>query len=136
MSMKETGTGAGRAMRYAVLGLQVLLGLAFLVSGGGKLAGTEMSVQQFQTYGYPDWFRLVTGAVEVIAAAGMLIGLRWPLTAGLAGLLLVPTMIGAAYSDFFVAGFGLGRTVVPLVLLVLAATVAYVRRNAVLAAVR
>jgi uncharacterized membrane protein YphA (DoxX/SURF4 family) len=75
--------------------LHVLLGIAFLGAGGQKLAGATQMVDEFDRYRYPQWFRLVTGAVELGGAAGLLLGLVRPTLVPLAGLLLVPTMLGA-----------------------------------------
>jgi uncharacterized membrane protein YphA (DoxX/SURF4 family) len=74
---------------------QVVLGLAFLGTGGQKLAGTDRMVDDFARFRYPQWFRVVTGAVEVAGATGMLVGLFLPRLVPVAGLLLGGTMIGA-----------------------------------------
>ena len=74
---------------------QVLLGAAFLGAGGQKLAGTDQMIEDFDRYGYPQWFRVVTGTVEVAGAVGMLAGLFRPAVTPLAGLLLSATMAGA-----------------------------------------
>ena len=50
-------------MRTLTKILQALLGLAFLGAGGQKLAGTDQMVNDFDRYGYPQWFRIVTGSV-------------------------------------------------------------------------
>ena len=38
-----------------------------------KLAGAEAHVRHFVTWGYPDWFRLVVGAIEVTSAVLLLV---------------------------------------------------------------
>ena len=69
-----------------------LLGLVFLASGGAKLAGVELMVQQFEGWGYPRWFVDVVGIVEVIGGLLLFIpGLRV-----LGALALIVVMIGAA----------------------------------------
>jgi len=80
--------------------IQVLLALVFVGSGGAKLAGIQMQVENFNRYGYPQWFRLVTGGIEVIAGAGMVAGLFVEELAIAAGVVLAITMVGAAYTDF------------------------------------
>lgn len=82
-------------MSTATKTAQVLLGVAFLGAGGQKLAGAEGLKEDFVRYGYPQWFRLVTGAVEVTGALGMLLGLRCAALVPAAGLLLSSTMVGA-----------------------------------------
>jgi len=79
--------------------LQVLLGLLFAFSGGSKVAGMRMQVANFDRYGYPQWFRVVTGLVELAGAAGMVVGLFAEEAAIAAGVLLGVTMVGAAYTD-------------------------------------
>jgi uncharacterized membrane protein YphA (DoxX/SURF4 family) len=68
-------------LRSAATGL---LGGVFLLSGGTKLAGTEEQVEEFERYGYPQWFRTVTGALEASGGAGLVLGVASPL-AGLVG---------------------------------------------------
>ena len=75
--------------------LQVLLGAAFLGAGGQKLAGTDQMVEDFDRFGYPQWFMYVTGTIEVTGALGMLVGLARPVVVPFAGLLLAATMAGA-----------------------------------------
>ncbi len=75
--------------------LQTLLGLMFLGSGGSKLVGANDMVDDFDRFRYPQWFRVVTGAVEVGGALGLLLGFARPALTPLAGALLGATMIGA-----------------------------------------
>ncbi len=74
--------------------VQGLLGLVFLGSGGSKLAGTHEMVDDFDRHRYPQWFRVVTGAVEVGGALGLLLGFFRPALTPLVGLLLGATMTG------------------------------------------
>lgn len=77
----------------------MVLAAVFLLSGGLKLAGVRMQVDNFNRYGYPQWFRVVTGVVEVAGAAGMVAGLFAGEVAIAAGVVLAVTMVGAAYTD-------------------------------------
>ncbi|GMV85059.1 MAG: hypothetical protein AMXMBFR80_09160 [Dehalococcoidia bacterium] len=79
--------------------IQVILGLLFAFSGGTKVAGMRMQVANFDRYGYPQWFRVFTGVVELVGAAGMVVGLFADEAAIAASALLGVTMIGAAYTD-------------------------------------
>lgn len=54
--------------------LQGLLGLAFLVAGLGKTFGSAMHKEAFDKWRLPQWFRVVTGFVEIAAAALLLAG--------------------------------------------------------------
>src|SRR5258708_39062694 len=53
--------------------LQGLLAAAFLAAGGAKLAGVPTLVQLFEQIGAGQWFRIVTGLVEVAGAVALLV---------------------------------------------------------------
>ncbi|WP_046471139.1 DoxX family protein [Allosalinactinospora lopnorensis] len=112
----------GRAGSIALWVVQALLAAGFAFSGGAKLAGTEEMVELFDTIGFGDWFRYLTGALEVLGAIGLLI----PLLSGLAALGLAGVMVGAAVFDVFVLD---APPVAALVLLVLSLVVAWGRRG-------
>jgi len=52
---------------------QGLLAAAFLAAGGAKLAGVPVMIQIFDQIGFGQWFRIVTGVVEVVGAGALLI---------------------------------------------------------------
>jgi uncharacterized membrane protein YphA (DoxX/SURF4 family) len=52
---------------------QGLLAAAFLAAGGAKLAGVPVMIQIFDQIGFGQWFRIVTGVVEVVGAVALLI---------------------------------------------------------------
>ncbi|MBQ6445935.1 DoxX family protein [Cytobacillus oceanisediminis] len=74
--------------------LQVLLGLGFLMFGFMKL-GSKQMVEGFKHYGYPGWFRVFTGLVELISAVLVIVGIWNETLAAWGGLLIIVTMIGA-----------------------------------------
>ena len=113
-------------MDIALIALQTLLATVFLIAGGTKLMGQRMHVQHFAMWGYPQWFRVVTGAVEVTGAAGLIVGIWAPGVAVAAALWLVATTIGAVYTDLFRSTERV-NAIAPLVLLVLAASVGVLR---------
>ena len=113
-------TKLGRAINVALWVLQVLLAAAFLMAGASKLAGAEMMVGQFETIGLGQWFRYLTGGLEVAAAVLLLV----PRLSGYGALLLIPIMLGAAGAHLVVFK---NSPAVPLVLLGLAAMVAWGR---------
>ncbi|HEU4708114.1 MAG TPA: DoxX family protein [Methylophilaceae bacterium] len=49
------------------------LAAVFLLSGIAKLAGLEFEVEAFQRWGYPEWFMILSGVIEVAGALGLLI---------------------------------------------------------------
>ena len=115
-------------MAVVAIALQSLLALVFLMAGGTKLLGIQMQVENFKRYGYPQWFRLVTGAVEVTGAVGMVVGVWVGQVAIAAGFWLGITMIGAVYTDLFRRGSAPpSGAAAPAVLLALAVAVAVLR---------
>ncbi len=102
--------------------LRFLLALAFLAAGGAKLAGVPDMVQVFDAVGIGQWFRFVTGAVEIIGAILLVI----PGMTGLGAALLTVTMACAVMTHLAVIG---GNPVPAIVLLSLSAFVLWVRRG-------
>lgn len=113
----------GRGREIAVWVVSGLLALLFVFSGGTKLAGMPMHVEHFAHWGYPDWFRLVVGAVEVVFGVGLLL----PRVAFVAAIVLCVNMAGAVYTELFRGDPA--TALFPLVLLVLLVGVASVRRS-------
>jgi len=107
--------------------LQVLLVAAFLNAGIGKLLGDENTVRTFSEIGAGQWFRYLVGMLEVSAAVGLLV----PRLCGVAATVLVGVMTGAVATELFLLTDG--DPVVPLILLVLAAIVAWFRRGRTIA---
>jgi len=60
-----------------------------------KLAGQQMQVELFETIRLPQWFRIVTGLVQLIGCAGLVIGYWYPGVAAWAGVWLGITMVFA-----------------------------------------
>lgn len=54
--------------------------------------------EEFKRFGLPAFFNVLTGALELIGAAGMLAGIWMPTLALLSGLLLGGTMLAAAFT--------------------------------------
>jgi hypothetical protein len=112
----------GRAALIALWLTQLVLALMFVMAGGSKLAGAPAMVTLFGAIGVGQWFRYVTGIVELTAAIALLI----PSAAIFGAMLLIPTMLGAIIVNVFVVP---ASPVPPLVLLLLAATVLWARRT-------
>ena len=118
---RNTPTRSGRVATIALWVTQILLAVTFVFAGGSKLFGAPAMVSLFTAIGWGQWFRYLTGAIEISAAVALLI----PGATFFGAILLVPTMIGATIANLF---FGQSPAA-PLVLLLLAATVAWSRRN-------
>ena len=111
-----------RAALIVLWVIQAALAVMFLMAGGSKLAGVPAMVSLFDLVGFGQWFRYVTGIIEVVAGIALLI----PGAAVFGAILLIPTMIGAIAANVLVAH---ASPAVPAVLLVLAAAVAWARRD-------
>jgi putative oxidoreductase len=109
-----------KALNITFWVLQVLLAAAFLISGATKVAGTQMHVATFEDIGLGQWFRYVTGFVEMVFAFLVLI----PKTAVLGAALLVATMICAVTTHLLLIG---GSPLPAVVLLAIAGLVAWYR---------
>ncbi len=104
--------------------LRLVLTFEFAAAGIMKLAGNEQMVAMFGEVGVGQWLRYAVGALEVAGAIGVLV----PRLCGLAALGLVGLMGGAVLTNVVVLGVS---PVVPLVMLVVAAVVAWARRGTV-----
>lgn len=85
---------------WTVVVIQVLLIAAFGMSGVGKLVGGRTAAEGFRKMRYPQWFRVLTGLVELIGAAGMVAAFWVPQAAIAAAAWMAATMVGAVYTDF------------------------------------
>ncbi|MFL9875825.1 DoxX family protein [Paraburkholderia megapolitana] len=83
-----------------VWAVRLLLALAFGAAGTAKLAGVPLMIQIFEHIGFGQWFRYVTGLVEVTGAVLLLI----PRTGFLGGLLLAATMVCALATHLLIIG--------------------------------
>lgn len=109
------------AMSIALWAVTVPLVLLYLTAGIPKLLGSPDAVATFEHFGYPQWFRVVVGVVEVVGALALL----WPrAAAGAAGALAV-VMAGAAWSSVRIGESP--NAALPAVLCVLLLAIAWVR---------
>ncbi|QGW84763.1 DoxX family protein [Variovorax paradoxus] len=109
---------ASRVQRRIVWGIRILLALTFGAAGTAKLAGVPQMVQVFDAIGFGQWFRYVTGFVEIGGAVLLLV----PATGFLGGLLLAVTMVFGAATHLVLIG---GSPVPAIVLGLLSAFVAW-----------
>lgn len=101
--------------------LQIAAAGMFLMAGSSKLAGAAEMIGVFDAIGIGQWFRYLTGAIEVGAAVMLLV----PRLAFYGAALLVPTMVGAILTHLFILG---GSATPAIVLLLAVGTIAWVRR--------
>ena len=127
-----SATQMNAAPRWRQIGLWVvkaLLAAAFLGAGGAKLYGVPMMVQIFEQIGLGQWFRYLTGSLEVLGGIAVVL----PATAGLGGALLVAIMIGAIFTHLLVLP---GSPIPAIVLLALSAMVVGAHRDQIVAFAR
>ncbi|WP_084263442.1 DoxX family protein [Actinomadura formosensis] len=88
-----------RTLRKVLWAAQILLAAFLLVASGlPKLAGQADAVETFTEIGWGQWFRYVTGVVEIAGAVGLVI----PRLAGLAATGLIGLMAGAILTQVLV----------------------------------
>jgi len=107
-------------MRYLKTGskwlLQLLLAIVMVGPGSQKFTSPVWE-RMFRSWGYPDGFYLVIGAVEVVAGIGLLI----PRVASASAITLAIVMAGAAATQILRGGRnGIGELVFMSLLLVVA----------------
>src|SRR6266481_5423264 len=112
----------GKIMNVGLWILQIGAAGMFLMAGFSKLSGNAQMVGLFDAIGLGQWFRYVTGSVEVLGAVLLLI----PRLSGLGALLLVGTMLGAVATHLFVVG---GSPLPAIILLIVTGAIAWGRRQ-------
>lgn len=103
--------------------VRILLALAFGAAGASKLAGAPQMVAVFDAIGFSQWFRYLTGFVEIVGAVMILV----PRMAFFGALWLGATMLGAVATHLLLIG---GSPVPAIVLGLLCALVVYQLRPA------
>jgi uncharacterized membrane protein YphA (DoxX/SURF4 family) len=113
-------TKPSKVLNITIWGVQIVTALAFLAAGGSKLAGAPDMVAMFEKVGFGQWFRYLTGSLEVTGALLLLV----PRTAAIGGGLIAAVMIGAIGTHLFLIG---GNPAPAAVLMLLAITVGWNR---------
>jgi putative oxidoreductase len=111
--------------RWGIAGLwtlQIASAAMFLFAGTLKLASAPPMVQEFGLLGIGQWFRYLTGTIEVVSAALLLI----PSLAGYGAAALAVTMVGAIATHLFILG---GSPLAAIILLASTSTIAWARRD-------
>lgn len=99
---------------------QGLLAIAFTAAGAQKLLSTEAMVTLFSEIGIGQWFRWLTGALEILTAVLIVI----PATATIGAALIVCLMIGAIFAHVAL----IGGSAIPALVLGLLAIVVLIAR--------
>jgi putative oxidoreductase len=112
----------GRVALIALWVTQVAVAGMFLFTGGLKLTGAPQLVALFDSIGVGQWFRYVTGSIEVVSAVALLV----PSLAPFGALVLVPTMVCAIATHLFIVG---GSAAPATILLIGLLAIAWARRH-------
>jgi len=112
----------GKFVNVMLWVLQIAAAGMFLMVGFLKLSGNAQLVGLFEAIGLGQWFRYLTGTLEVAGAFLLLI----PRTSGLGALMLAGVMIGAVVTHLFIVG---GSPLMAIILLVATGVVAWGRRQ-------
>ncbi|MFJ1764981.1 DoxX family protein [Amycolatopsis sp. NPDC088138] len=118
----ETAQRPGKVWNIVLWVLQIAVAAEFVLAGIAKVTGNPQMVDMFAEIGAGQWFRVVTGLLELAGAVGLLI----PALSGLAGLGLAALSIGATITNVFVLHTD---TTITVVLFVVAAVIAWGRRG-------
>ena len=113
---------AGKILDVVLWVLQVGAAGMFLMVGFLKLSGNPQLVGLFEAIGLGQWFRYLTGTLEVAGAVLLLV----PRLSGLGALMLFVVMIGAVITHLFIVG---GSPLMAIILLVVTGVVAWGRRQ-------
>jgi uncharacterized membrane protein YphA (DoxX/SURF4 family) len=113
---------SGKTVNAVLWASQIAAAGMFLMVGFMKLAGNAEMVTLFEAIGVGQWFRYLTGSLEVAGAILLLV----PRTSGAGGLMLAGVMFAAVLTHLFVVG---GSPLMAMILLVVTAVVAWGRRQ-------
>jgi putative oxidoreductase len=120
-SKVSSSNAPAKGLNIGLWVVQGLLALAFVGAASGKLLGKPEMVGLYEVIGIGQWFRYVTGLVELAGGALILI----PKTRVIGAGLLAGTMLGAITTHLFVLH---NAPTAPVVLLALVSFVLWGRR--------
>src|SRR5258705_10983314 len=119
---RSDSSSTGKIVNVVLWVLQIAAAGMFLMVGFLKLSGNAQLVGLFEAIGLGQWFRYLTGMLEVAGAILLLI----PRTSGLGALMLAGVMVGAVVTHVFIVG---GSPLPAIILLVVTGVVAWGRRQ-------
>ncbi len=88
----------GRPLNILLWCIQALLALEFVAVSSAKLTGMQEMVQLFTAVGFGQWFRYVTGILELAGAVLIMV----PRTMSIGAALLATIMLGAIIVHVFI----------------------------------
>ena len=120
--LSDIDAGPSKALNVTLWTVQALLALAFLGAGSQKVMGAPAMVALFKAVGFGQWFRYVTGILELIGAVLIVV----PKTRSIGAGLLATIMLGAITAHLFILHT---PPTAPVVLLLLSSFVVWGRRR-------
>src|SRR5215218_2043921 len=96
--------------KSTVGGVRLILAGLFIIKAIPKLLGSPSEFGQLERFRYPDWFWIITGIVELVAAVMLLA----PRTTGYAVTALGTVMMGATFTLIDAGDFR--QALVPMVI--------------------
>jgi uncharacterized membrane protein YphA (DoxX/SURF4 family) len=117
---KSPSHGTSRGLNITLWMLQGILAVVFVLSALMKFTAAPQAVKVFEAMGTASWLPYLIGLLEVVGAIALLI----PRLSGLAAVAFAALMVGAVVTHLIWGG----SVVLEIVLLILAAVVAYGRR--------
>src|SRR6476660_2411840 len=121
-STQSSSSSVAKIIKVLLWVLQIGAAGMFLMVGFLKLSGNPQLVGLFEAIGLGQWFRYLTGSLEVGGAILLLI----PRASGLAALMLAGVMVGAVITHIFIVG---GSPLGATILLIVTGLVAWCRRQ-------
>jgi putative oxidoreductase len=100
MNKPTNNQDSSKARNVALWALQIVTAAVFLVAGFARLSGQPMAVEMFDKVGIGQWFRYVTGGIEITSAILLLI----PSLTAVGAALLLCTMAGAVLAQLLLIG--------------------------------
>ena len=119
-STRLSSGSTGKVINVVLWVLQIAAAGMFLMVGYLKLSGNPQLVGLFEAIGLGQWFRYLTGTLEVAGAVLLLI----PRLSGLGALMLFGVMIGAVITHLLIVG---GSPLMAIILLVVTGVIAWGR---------
>jgi uncharacterized membrane protein YphA (DoxX/SURF4 family) len=84
--------------KAAVWAVTIFLAVVFVLQGSSKFSDTSGWTTSFMRWGYPRWFQLTIGALEIIAGMAVLV----PKSAPIGAVIIVLIMVGAMWTHLVV----------------------------------
>jgi putative oxidoreductase len=121
----EQGHEASKILNVALWVAQLGAAAMFFMAGFSKVSGNPQMVGLFQAIGVGQWFRYLTGSLELVGAVLLLI----PRLSGFGGALMTGVMVAAVATHVFIIG---GDPTMAIVLVLASLFVTWGRRAQIL----